>query len=489
MTHTFQEFDLNPNLSKAILGLGYVEPTEIQLKSITKLKNFDGDFVGQAQTGTGKTAAFCIPLLEKIDIHSKDVQALVLAPTRELANQIENEIKKLSEFLDIRSTTIYGGSSYDKQIRSLKKDRPQIVVGTPGRVLDLIYKKVLKLNNAKFLVLDEADEMLNMGFLEDVQEIMNFFDEQRQLMMFSATMPKEILNLIKKNFKNYELVKAKKEYLKGNIDQKYFVVRNKHLKEGLARLIEIEDEIYAIVFCKTRMETKEVGQDLRSRGHKVEILNGEMKQNERDYALSNFREKRCNIIVCTDVAARGIDVQDVTHVFNFGLPQNNESYVHRIGRTARAGKQGKAYTLVTPKTAFIIRKIEKDTKQKIEMAKLPHISQLKKQLVKKEVATIEPMLKVLKEKGDSFKSDNSFELFKEYFDDLDKEQILKLMFSWKLNKVIRHYNNLEDIEDVAGSSAPRSRSRRGRSRNRDRDRSRNRNNNRDRSQNRRRSRR
>jgi len=469
-TTTFESLDLSPNIFRAIQDLGFESPTQIQAQSIPLLRETEGDFIGQAQTGTGKTAAFLIPLLEKIDPSSKTVQSLILAPTRELANQIEVEIQKLGKYTKIKSTTVYGGSSYERQIKSLRQDRPQIVVGTPGRVLDLIKKKFLKLDEAKFFVLDEADEMLNMGFLDDVKTILEEFNEQRQLIMFSATMPRAILDLIKKSFRNYEMVKVKKEYLKENIDQKYFIVRNKHLTEALARLIDVEDDVYAIVFCKTKIETKEVGADLRTRGHKVEVLNGDMGQSERDYALRKFKEKKCNIIVCTDVAARGIDVQDVTHVFNYGLPQSNDSYVHRIGRTARAGRSGKAYTLVTPRTVFAIRKIERDTQQVITAAKLPKVAELKKQIVRRELETLMPMLNVLREKGSDFKTDESFNLFKEQFGDLERDEILKLMFTWKLNKTIRHYNNLEEIEGSAesGGSGRSGGRRRDRSRSRDR---------------------
>jgi ATP-dependent RNA helicase DeaD len=454
---TFKDLDIATDILRAIDEMGFSEPTEIQAKGIPLLTNTTKDFVGQAQTGTGKTAAFVIPILEKINEDDGHVQALILTPTRELAFQVETEIKKLGKYRDVGTTCIYGGTSYEKQIRALKKDRPQVVVGTPGRVIDLINKGILKLSEAQYCVLDEADEMLNMGFFEDVQTILDIFQENRQLIMFSATMPRQILNLISKSFHDYEMVKIKNKTLSNeNIDQKFFVVREKYFKESLARLIDASPEFYGIVFCRTRLDTKDVGEDLKKRGHSVEILNGDMGQAERDYAMRNFKEKRATIMVCTDVAARGIDVTNLTHVVNYGLPQDNESYVHRIGRTGRAGEKGLAYTLVSPNNTFAIRRIEKHINRNIDRARLPSVKLLKEKMVEKEMEKANGIFEAISAKDGTFEVDSTFEMFQAKFGELSQDQLLKLMFTWKFNQQLRNYNNLADIEMVPSSRNDRS---------------------------------
>ena len=448
---TFEDLGIHPKVLRAIEEMGFVHPTEIQERAIPALLETELDFIGQAQTGTGKTAAFAIPLLSKIDLKSSNVQALILTPTRELANQVEAEIQKLAKYISVKTTCVYGGTSYEKQLRALKKDKPHIVVGTPGRVMDLMNKGALKLKNADTLILDEADEMLNMGFFDDVQTILEVFPGQRQLVMFSATMPRPILNLIDKSFNEYELVKVKKKTLSNeNIDQKYFLVKGKYFSESLSRLVDAHPEMYGIIFCKTKVETKQVGETLRNRGHRVEILNGDMKQGERDWAMRNFKEKKATLMVCTDVAARGIDVNNLTHVINYGLPQDNESYVHRIGRTGRAGLQGEAYTIISPSGMNGIRRLEKHTKQKIERAKLPSVIELKQKAVEKELESAKGIYEAITDKGDDFDVDPTFEVFAGQFEGLSKEQLMKLMFTWKFNKTLRNYANLGDIE-VNGS--------------------------------------
>jgi ATP-dependent RNA helicase DeaD len=462
---TFDQLNLKPELLKVLTEMNFTIPTDIQQQAIPVLTTSDKNFVGQAQTGTGKTAAFVIPLLEKIDPSKVSVQALILTPTRELAFQVESEIQKLGKYLNLKSTCIYGGTSYDKQILALKKDKPQIVVGTPGRVIDMIKKKILNLDRTRFCVLDEADEMLNMGFAEDVQTILDRFKSERQLMMFSATMPKTILKMIKKSFNDHHFVKVENKSLSNDdIEQKYFIVREKHFKEGLARLIDNAPKMYGIVFCRTKLETKSVGDDLKKRGHLVEVLNGDMGQTERDHAMKSFKDGKVKIMVCTDVAARGIDVQNLTHVFNYGLPRDNESYVHRIGRTGRAGMKGKAYTIVGPNSAFIIRSLEKHINKTIKLSKLPSVEDLKRKVVESEIEGAQYILEAIKNKGADFKTEASFELFESEFKHLNKEELLKLVFVWKFNKVMRRYNNLADIEDVAKKGSNSSRTRDPRSR-------------------------
>jgi ATP-dependent RNA helicase DeaD len=453
---TFSSLKISEPVLKVLGEMGYKSPTEIQEKAIPVLLDSKQNFVGQAQTGTGKTAAFVIPLLEKIDFSSNNVSALILAPTRELAQQVEKEIGKLGKYTDVRTACIYGGTEYEPQMKALKVNRPHIVVGTPGRVIDMIKKRILKVDNANSFILDEADEMLNMGFFEDVEFIMTKLKKDIQLMMFSATMPKPIVKMINKSFNEHVMVNIKKESLSNaDIEQKYFIVREKHFKEGLSRLIDNISDLYAIVFCRTKIETREVGDDLKKRGHTVEVLNGDMGQIERDLAMSNFKKKRVNILVCTDVAARGIDVINLTHVFNYGLPRDNESYVHRIGRTGRAGLKGSAYTIAAPKSNFEIANLEAHIKTKIEKSVLPSIAVLKENLVKKDIENAQQILSAILAKGADFKTEESFSLFEKEFGELSKEDLLKLMFVWKFNKEIRRYNNLEDIETVKSTGKSR----------------------------------
>lgn len=446
---TFKELKLQDSILKVLIEMGFDTPTEIQASAIPVLLNTNKDFVGQAQTGTGKTAAFAIPLLSRIDFDDDSVQALVLAPTRELANQVEKEIKKFGKYTAVRTTCVYGGTGYESQIKSLKHERPHVVVGTPGRVIDMIDKKILRLEHAKFCILDEADEMLNMGFFEDVQTILSKFESNRQLMMFSATMPKQIKSLINNSFNNPEMVQIEKKSLSNDdIEQKYFVVREKHFKEAIARLIDDAGDMYGIVFCKTKLETRMVADDLKSRGHVAEVLNGDMGQNERDHAMDNFKSKRVNLLVCTDVAARGIDVDNLTHVFNYGVPRDNESYVHRIGRTGRAGTKGKAYTITSPKSAYLMKGIERHINKYIPQDTLPSVAKLKRNLVEKELEAANFILDAIKLKGDEFKTEESFNLMQKHFSELTRAELLKLMFVWKFNKEMRRYNNLSDIESV-----------------------------------------
>lgn len=448
---TFAALGISSLVLNALNEMGFQKPTEIQEKAIPLLLKSDRDFVGQAQTGTGKTAAFVIPLLSKIDPSYKFVQSLILAPTRELAFQVEKEIEKIGKFTDIRSTCIYGGTSYEKQIKALKRDKPHIVVGTPGRVLDLIKRKVLRLDRANYCVLDEADEMLNMGFFEDVNLILDQLNDSRQLMMFSATMPKAILDLIGKSFHEHDLIRIQKKTLSNeDIDQRYFLVREKHFKEALARLIDVEDEVYGLIFCRTRIETKEVGDDLKKRGHHVEVLHGDMGQAERDHSMRRFKEKKVRLMVCTDVAARGIDVTNLTHVFNYGLPQDSESYVHRIGRTGRAGMKGKAYTIVGPRTVYGIKQIEKHIKRNIDLAKLPSVEELKKKHVLNELSNAASLASSIMDKGSDFRMDEIYQRFEKEFSALTKEELLKFTFSWKFNNTLRRYNGLADIEAIPG---------------------------------------
>ena len=444
---TFRELGINEHILKAISEMGYEKPSEIQEKSIPLLLENEKDFVGQAQTGTGKTAAFGIPLIQKIDPKEKTVQAIILTPTRELANQVEQEIAKFSKYAGIRSVCIYGGTSYERQIRSLNKDKPQIVVGTPGRIIDLIKNDYLNVEDCKTCVLDEADEMLNMGFFDDVQLILDLLENRGQLLMFSATMPPQIKTLIDEHFNEHNIVTTKSKIkINENIDQQYFVVRDQFHTEALARLIEGLQDPYGMVFCKTKVESKEVGDALNERGLNVDILNGDMGQRDRDYVMRKFKEKKINILVCTDVAARGIDVNNLTHVFNYGLAQCDENYVHRIGRTGRAGQKGVAYTIVGPRALGAVRKLERFTKSKMTLASLPSAKDLKIKTVAREMEVANRILSSIVEKGEEYKLDEAFSAFKSTFDTYSNDDLVKLMFSWKFGGLLKKYRKFDKIE-------------------------------------------
>jgi ATP-dependent RNA helicase DeaD len=345
---TFESLGLSDKTLKILERKGFEEPTPIQEKTIPAILEGEKDIVGQAQTGTGKTAAFGLPIIELIPEKSKAVQALVLTPTRELAIQVAEEINSLKGKKKLSIVPIYGGQSIELQLRSLRKGI-DIVVGTPGRILDHLRRRTLKLQNISFLVLDEADEMLNMGFLEDVREIMDNTGPEKRTMLFSATMPREILQIAKKYMGEYDVMKVTKGQLTVSLtDQIYFEVSSADRFEALCRIIDIEEEFYGLVFCRTKIDVDTIANRLIERGYDADALHGDMSQGQREKILNKFKKHLLNVLVATDVAARGIDVQDLTHVINYSLPQDPESYVHRIGRTGRAGKEGNAITFITP---------------------------------------------------------------------------------------------------------------------------------------------
>jgi len=437
---TFQELPLRESLLKAITERGYVDPTEIQAQAIPALATTDTDFVGQAQTGTGKTAAFVLPLLNKVDSSSREVQALILTPTRELANQINDEIKKFSIYEKIKTLPVYGGVSLEGQVRGLRKDRPQIVVGTPGRVLDLIDRGVLILDNAKFAILDEADEMLDMGFIDDVKTILSNLGESKKTWMFSATMPAPILNLIKTYLKEPLVVKVQKKTLSNeSIEQKHYVVRHSQMSEAVCRILDSLDDYYGMIFCRTKIDAKSLADELNARGYPSDSMHGDMSQQQRDLTMRNFKNKKINMLVCTDVAARGIDVDNLTHVINYGLPQDIESYVHRIGRTGRAGQSGVAITLIEPSERYRLRMVENNTKARIVQAVLPTPKDLKQVLVRKELKKFDALI----EKLDKLEAD---EAFAEKFESMDKSDLLKVMYNHLFQAQISRYDHAPSLE-------------------------------------------
>ena len=370
----FKDLHLSKEMHMAIADMGFEEPTTIQNRSIPYMLERK-DVIGQAQTGTGKTAAFGIATLERIDLKNKGLQAVILCPTRELAIQVSEELKNLSKYKKgIKILPIYGGQPIGRQIKALKEG-VQIIIGTPGRVMDHLDRRTLKMDGVKIIILDEADEMLDMGFRDDIETIVRKIPEQRQTILFSATMPKAILNLTKKYQSNPQLIKlVHKEMTVPNVEQFYFEVKQQAKTEVLSRLIDLYNLKLSLVFCNTKRRVDELVEKLKTRGYLTDGLHGDMQQKQRDRVMSEFRRMEIEILVATDVAARGIDVGDTDAVFNYDIPTDDEYYVHRIGRTARAGKAGHAFTFVTGKEAYRIRQIQRFTKTKIIAQKVPSIS-------------------------------------------------------------------------------------------------------------------
>ena len=373
-TVRFEEMGLSEEIQKAVRYMGFEEASPIQAKAIPAM--ISGiDLIGQAQTGTGKTAAFGIPILEKVDPKLKKLQAIVLCPTRELAIQVADEIRNLSRYMHgIKVLPIYGGQDIVKQIRSLKSGT-QIVIGTPGRVMDHMRRKTMKLDFVHTVVLDEADEMLNMGFREDIEFVLRGVPEERQTVLFSATMPKPIMEITKKFQNNAKVIKVtKKELTVPNIEQYYYDVKPKKKEEVLSRLLDIYSPRLSVVFCNTKKQVDLLVNALLGRGYFAAGLHGDMKQEQRDRVMQGFRTGKTEILVATDVAARGIDVDEVEAVFNYDLPQDDEYYVHRIGRTGRAGREGRAFSFVSGKEVYKLKEIQRYCKTKIYAQKVPSLN-------------------------------------------------------------------------------------------------------------------
>lgn len=385
---TFRELGLSEKTLSAIEKKGFEEPSEIQALCIPLLLKEGTEVIGQAETGTGKTAAFALPILETIDEESRAVQALILTPTRELALQVAEEINSLRGERKIECTPIYGGASMENQIRKLKKGI-QVVVGTPGRILDHIRRKTLDLTSLTFMVLDEADEMLDMGFIEDIEEVLKVVPENRRMLMFSATIPPQIQRLASSFMKNAQLVRTqKREATTKNADQIYFEVKEADKVEALTRIIDRNSSFYGVIFCRTKNQCDEVGHILQARGYDAEALHGDLSQREREIILRKMREKTIRILVATDVAARGLDIQDLTHVINYSLPHDPEIYIHRVGRTGRAGKEGTAITFITPSEARRFSYIKKASKAEIRKEEIPtprEVVETKKELITEEL--------------------------------------------------------------------------------------------------------
>lgn len=440
---TFRELGLSEEILRGIEELGFVEPMPIQEK-VTPYLLGDGteDLVALAQTGTGKTAGFGLPLLMLTNSKVNKIQALVLSPTRELCIQISNDLKKFAKYIDgLKVVPVYGGESIVTQFRQLDVP-PQILVATPGRLIDLIERKKVDLSNIKHLVLDEADEMLNMGFQEDIERILQETPEERRTLLFSATMPKEIANIAKKYMKNsVEIAIGKKNSGTENVEHIYYMVHAKDRYNCLKRVVDINPDIYAIIFCRTRQETKEIADKLMQDGYNADALHGDLSQAQRDTVMQRFRIKNLQILVATDVAARGLDVRNLTHVINYNLPDDIESYTHRSGRTGRAGKKGISIAIVHTKEKHKIREIEKTINRTFVQGKVPtglevcqsqlfslvgRIQNAGENIDKKQIAPYLPMIM------DQLK-------------DLTREDLIVNFVSQEFNRFLEYYKDAEDL--------------------------------------------
>ena len=441
---TFSEIGLNQNIQKAIADLGFETLTPIQQEAIPYLLENETDLIALAQTGTGKTAAFGLPILHKIEVERKLPQAIILCPTRELCLQISKDMESYSKYIKgLKVTPVYGGASIVPQIKLLKSGT-QIIVGTPGRVIDLINRKALRLQDIEFVILDEADEMLNMGFKDDLDIILAETPKEKQTLLFSATMPKEVMRISKNYMFSARTIEvASRNEGTKNVDHHYYMVNASDRYKALRRICDINPDIYGIVFCRTRRETADIADKLMQDGYNADAIHGELSQAQRDHVMERFRQKKLQMLVATDVAARGLDINDLTHVINYNLPDDNEIYVHRSGRTGRAGKKGISIIIAHSREGRKLKDIERMIKRDLILKKVPNgdeICQIQlMRLVDKVVAT-----------EINHQIDRYLPSIEEKLAHLDKEQLIKHFVSTEFNRFLSFYKNAPDL-NISGS--------------------------------------
>jgi ATP-dependent RNA helicase DeaD len=439
---TFDELGLDENIISAITKMGYENPTPIQEKAIPYLLDNQGDLIGLASTGTGKTAAFGLPLLNQIDVNDKKTQGLIICPTRELCLQISRDLEDYSkEVRGLKVTAVYGGTDIQKQIRTIEKG-VHVIVATPGRLLDLINRKRVKIGDIKTVILDEADEMLNMGFKEDIDDILDGTPDTKAVWLFSATMPKEVARIAKNYMTDpFEITVGGKNETNKNISHQYYAVKGRDKYSALKRLLDFNPDIYGLVFCRTRRDTAAVADKLMADGYSAEPLHGDLSQVQRDRVMEKFRAKGIQILVATDVAARGIDVNDITHVIHHSLPEDVENYTHRSGRTARAGKTGISLALVDPKDGGKLKSIERIINSKFEKMTVPKADEIcEKQLF----SLVEKMKNVeVNEKAIEKYMPSVVETLSEF----TKEEIIAKFVSTELNRFLNYYSKSRDINE------------------------------------------
>ena len=447
---TFLELGLKEPINKALTDLGYEKPTVIQEKAIPQIITSTDDLKAFAQTGTGKTAAFSLPILELADDTNKNTQAIILSPTRELAVQIGNNIKEFAKYMpNIKVVTVYGGANIEEQIRGLKRGA-QIVVGTPGRTVDLINRRALKLGNIEWLVLDEADEMLNMGFKDELDKVLDATPETKQTLLFSATFPREV-EAIARNYmtKPVEVTSGQKNTGSDDVSHEYYLVTERTRYQALKRIADLNPNIYAIIFCRTRRETQEVADNLIKDGYNADALHGELSQAQRDSVMGKFRKKTVQILVATDVAARGLDVNSLTHVINHKLPDQIENYTHRSGRTGRAGKTGISIALVSNKEKGRIGAIERIIKKKFVQGKVPS---------GKEICQNQLMHLIDKVNAIEVKQSEIEDFLPSIYDKLEglsREELIQKFVSLEFNSFLSYYENARDLNDLSSKDTGR----------------------------------
>ncbi|MVN23269.1 DEAD/DEAH box helicase [Mucilaginibacter arboris] len=446
----FIELGIRHDIVNAITDLGFENPTPIQEQSIPVLLTGSNDFVGLAQTGTGKTAAFGLPLLELIDFDQNKPQALILCPTRELCLQITSDIKSYSKNMsNVKVVAVYGGSSIMDQLREIKRG-VQIVVATPGRMLDIIGRKAIDFSAIQYVVLDEADEMLNMGFQEDINEILSTTPEEKKTWLFSATMPTEVRRIAKNYMTDpFELTMGTKNTGNVNIEHEYYIVKARDKYAAFKRIVDFNPEIFGIVFCRTKIETQEIAESLIKDGYNADSLHGDLSQQQRDKVMKRYRDRSLQLLIATDVAARGIDVSDVTHVINYSLPDEIENYTHRSGRTGRAGKTGVSIAIINAKEIGKIRQIERVIGKKFVKAEIPTgFDVCEKQLfgLVHKVHNVEVI--------DS-QIDQYIPRIMAEFEELSKEDIIKRFASLEFNRFLEYYKNAPDLNASADESRVR----------------------------------
>ena len=440
---SFEELGVCEEIRKAIEELGFVQPMPVQEAVIPYLLGNENDVIALAQTGTGKTAAFGIPLLERIDTSRRETQALVLSPTRELCLQITDDLRDFAKYMDgIHVEAVYGGAAIEPQMRALKKG-VEIIVATPGRLVDLMHRGYARLEQVSNIVLDEADEMLNMGFSDSINEIFESLSVDHHTLMFSATMSKEVERVAKKYLNNYqEIVVGSRNEGAENVNHIYYMVNAKDKYLALKRIVDYYPRIFAIIFCRTKVETQEIADKLIKDGYNAESLHGDLSQQQRDLTMQKFRNHLTQLLVATDVAARGLDVDDLTHVINFGLPDDIENYTHRSGRTGRAGKKGTSISIVHSREKFKIRNIEKEIGKEFVKAEIPSAEEIcKKQLYK-------VMDQIVKTDVDDEEIAPFMQDINRYFEYIDKEELIKKIVSLEFGKFLAYYAEAPEIEEV-----------------------------------------
>jgi len=436
---TFQDLGLNEDLLRAITDLGFEKPSEVQAKAIPLLLEEDKDLVALAQTGTGKTAAFGFPMLQKIDIDSRTTQGLILSPTRELCLQITNELKLYGKYCKgLNVTAIYGGASISDQARSVKRGA-QIIVATPGRMKDMIKRNMVDISKIQYAVLDEADEMLNMGFFEDITDILSHTPDDKSTWLFSATMPKEVSVIAKKfMYDPSEITVGNRNESTSNVSHEYYLVNARDRYQALKRLADSNPEIFSVIFCRTKRDTQKVAEKLIEDGYSAGAIHGDLSQNQRDMVMRSFRNRQIQMLVATDVAARGIDVDDITHVINYQLPDEPEVYTHRSGRTGRAGKIGISMVIVSKSEIRKIKGIERIIKKQFEKKEIPSgdaIVEVQLMALANKIHTTEA--------GDEI--DKHLESINALFANTEKDELIKKFFSVEFNRFHNYYQKSKDL--------------------------------------------